>query len=269
MSDKSGRDLEQELRRSLHAAAPHPAPDMADRLLARTAAIEQRRGWGGLAFVPALGAAAVVVVAVVAGIAFGDLLPRTDPPGVGPSSVAVSPTPSPSVAPTPTPSQAPSAAPSAAVFPGGGVCENESLGYTVGYPAGWYANEAIEPQDGLDGVEACQYFAEEPMEIRPNAGLPPTVAIVFSRGDEELPSSGITISSEETTIAGRPATVTESEGTGDGPFFAEGDFSYGYQITLPDGRFLVASTYYANDGDYETHKLTLDQMMETLELIGS
>ena len=271
MSDEFGRDLEQELRRSLHAAASRPTPDMADRLLARTAAIEQRRAWGGLAFVPALGASAVAVVAVVAGIAFGGMLPRTDPPGVGPPSAAVSPSPSPSVAPTPTPSLASSPSPSTTVFPGGNDCENELLGYTVGYPADWFSNEAVEPQDGLDGIEPCQYFGEEPMEIGPNAGLPPTVAISFSRETEAPPpSTGATVVSERSVIVdGQPATARETEQETDAGFSQAGDRSYSYVIELPAGDYLQVSTSSTSNGDYQGHTDVLDQMMETLQLIGS
>ena len=280
MSDESGRDLEQELRRSLHAAAPQPAPDMADRLLARTAAIEQRRAWGGLAFVPALGAAAVVVIAVVAGIAFADLLPRTDPPGVGPPTAPASTLPPPSVTPTPfsepaftptpTPSQTPSPSPSTAAFPGGGDCENESLGYTVGYPADWSANEAVEAQDELDRIEACQYFGEEPMEIGPNAGLPPTVAISFSRvAEAPPPSTGATVLSEQSvTVDGQPATARETEPETDAGFSQAGDRSYSYVIELPAGDYLQVITSSMANGDYEAHTEVLDQMMETLQLIG-
>ena len=273
MSDESVRDLEQELRRSLHAAAPHPASDLADRLLARTAATEQRRGWGGLAFVPALGAAAVVLIAVVAGIAFADLMPRTDPPGVGPATAAVSPSSSPSVDPTPTPSRtpSPSPSPSAVVFPGGSDCENESLGYVVGYPADWFANEAVEAQDGLDGVGACQYFGEEPMELASNAGLPPTVAISFSRVTEAPPpSTGATVLSEQfVTVDGQPATARETEQETDAGFSQAGDRSYSYFIELATGDYLQVSTSSTANGDYQGHTEVLDQMMEALQLIGS
>jgi hypothetical protein len=285
MSDESVRDLEQELRGSLHAAAPHPLPDMTDRLLARTAAIEQRRRWGGLPLVPALGAAAVVVIAVVAGVAIADLLPRTDPPGVGPSTAAVSPSPSPTVTPTPlsepastptpsqTPSPSPSQSPSAAVFPGGSDCENESLGYIVSYPADWYANEAVDPDDpAFDPIAACQYFGEEPMELTPNAGLPPTVAVSFSREAEvPPPSTGATVLSDRAvTVAGQPATVRELEmSDAAAPFFRAGDRVYSYLIELPTGDYLLVSTSSTSNGDYESHTEVLDQMMETLDFIGS
>ncbi|MGH2446342.1 MAG: hypothetical protein ACRDGD_09935 [Candidatus Limnocylindria bacterium] len=268
------RDLERRLSRSLRAEAPVAPLDLADRLLARTAAIDQRRRWTPWSMMmPALAAAAVIVLAVYVGLQLGGFLPRTGEGPFGSTEPSQSPVATESASPDPTgsaaPSPTPSVSPSPEAFPGGQTCESETLGVIVSYPADWFANEAVLPDDpALDPVEGCQYFSDEPMEIAPNAGLPPTVAIIFSRVAEEPPSSGSTISSEDVTVAGRLATVTESEGTGDGPFFAEGDFSYGYRITLADGEFLLASTHYANEGDYETHKQVLDRMMETLVLTG-
>ena len=213
-------------------------------------------------------AAVVIVLAVVVGVQLGGLMPRTGEQPIGSSTPTGTPVVTEPASPSPSSTSTPP--PSAEVFPGGGSCTNEAFGFAVSFPADWFANEAVVPDDeALDPVAACQYFSDEPMEIAPNAGLPPTVAITFSLQEEEQPSSGTIITSEEVTIAGRPATVTESEGTGDGPFFAEGDFSYGYQITLADGQILLAGTYYANEGDYEAHKQVLDLMVETLVLIGS
>ena len=262
--------LERRLTEWCHATAPLPPPGLADRCLGRTAAVEQRRGWGGLGFGPALAAAAVVLIAIVVGLRLGNLLPVAEQPPVGSAPVSASPTPSANPTPSSPPpaSPEPTVTPSPETFPDGNRCRNETLGFEVAYPADWFANEAVEPDvEGLDPVEACRYFSDEPMEIRPNAGLPATVAIVFNLVEEEPPASGNTLSSEEVTVAGRPATVTEIEGTGDGPFFAEGDFSYGYRITLENGQFLLAATHYANEGDYEGHKEVLDRMMETLDLI--
>ncbi|MGH2384935.1 MAG: hypothetical protein ACRDGB_07805 [Candidatus Limnocylindria bacterium] len=217
-------------------------------------------------------AAVVIVLAVVVGLQLGGLMPRTGEQPIGSSTPTGTPIATEPASPSPEGSPSPTStpAPSADVFPGGSTCTNEAFDFAVSYPADWFANEAVVPDDEtLDPVAACRYFSDEPMEIAPNAGLPPTVAITFSLQAEELPPSGTVITSEQVTVAERPATVTESEGTGEGPFFAEGDFSYGYQVTLPDGQILVAATYYANEGDYEAHKQVLDRMMETLVLLGS
>jgi hypothetical protein len=110
------------------------------------------------------------------------------------------------------------------------------------------------------------------MEIRPNAGLPPTVAISFERWTEVPPASEgwEVIARTETTVAGLSAVVIEMEQTSDAgaPFSSPGDRTYGYEIELPDGSVLSAGTGSSATGDYEDHKAVLDQMVETIELTG-
>jgi hypothetical protein len=112
MTDESDlRDFERRIRLTLHAAAPRPAPDLADRLLRRTALVQQRRGLFGLSFAPALTAAAVVVAAVAVGIGLGNMLPRGSNVG-GPSEPTVtSAPPSPTLEAPPSPSDGASTQP--------------------------------------------------------------------------------------------------------------------------------------------------------------
>ncbi|MGH2418585.1 MAG: hypothetical protein ACRDFY_09655 [Candidatus Limnocylindria bacterium] len=267
MSDKADlRDLERRIPAALHAAAPRAAPDLADRLLSRTRVEPQRRGWGGgLALVSALGAAAVVVFAIVIGLGIGNLLPSDRQPGVvDPSTSPATPSASESASPEPSPTP---------TQPAELSCENEALGYRVSYPADWFPNEeVVPPDDGLDPVPACQYFGEAPMEIAPNAGVPPSVAIGFSRQPQAPPpGTGDTVlTAEEVTVAGRPATVRELEASDQAaPFFQAGDRIYQYTVSLASGEFLVVSTDSTRDGDYEAHKAVLDAMMLTLELLDA
>lgn len=268
MSDQADlRDLERRIPAALHAAAPRATPDLADRLLSRTRVEPQRRGWGGgLALLSAFGAAAVVVAAVVIGLGLGNLLPPDRQPGVvEPSTVPATPSASESASPEPSPSPSPTQ-------PEELSCENPALGYRVTYPADWFANEEVAPADsGLDPVPACQYFAEAPMEITPNAGVPQSVAIGFSRQPQAAPpGTGDTVlTTEEVTVAGRPATVREVEaGEQAAPFYQAGDRIYQYLVSLPSGESLVVSTdSKPRDGDYEAHKAVLDEMMLTLELL--
>ena len=260
-------DIERRLADALHAAAPVAPAGLADRLLDRTAATDQRRGW----FAPrnlasSLAIAAVVTLAVVAGLQVGGLLPSVGGPPIGTQGPSASASAVPSTAPTTAPSETPE--PSAA----SPKCENATLGYAVSTPAGWFGNEAVTPADpALDPIPACQYFGEQPFEVSPNAGLPSTVAISFSRqADAPPPSDGaIVLSAEEATVAGRPATVRETEGTGDDSFFGAGDRAYEYLVSLPNGDVLWVLTTADADGDYEEHKRVLDQMMESLELIDA
>jgi hypothetical protein len=273
--EQNAADLERRIALSLHAAAPRPDAGLADRLLRRTAVVGQRRGWTGLRFAPALAAAAVVVIAIVAGLALGTLLPRNDR-AVGPSpSEAASPTPS--AQPT-TPSPSPSAEPSAseAALADGNVCENAEIGYSVRYPADWWANERIVPEaPELTPIDACVAFAEAPIEIVPNSELPPDVAI--SAGITEPPAGNLSqpielISADEIEVAGRPTTVSEIRWTEDAVFFRAGDRVYEYRIQLPSGQILLFSTRtndVIDDAAYERHKAVVDAMMDTLELTGS
>jgi hypothetical protein len=262
-------DLERRLADALHAAAPVAPAGLADRLLDRTAATDQRRGW----FAPrnlasSLAMAAVVILAVVAGLQVGGLLPSVGDPPIGTEAPSASTSASavPSTAPTTMPS--PTSEPSAE----SPKCENATLGYAVSTPPGWFGNEAVTPDDtALDPIPACQYFGEQPFEVSPNTGLPPTVAISFSRqADAPPPSDGaIVLSTEEVTVAGRAATVRETEETVDGPFSRAGDRAYEYLVSLPNGDVLWVLTSTDADGDYEEHKPVLDLMMESLELIDA
>ena len=274
-NDTRSDDFERRLTSSLHGAAPVPAPDVTERLLRTTASVEQRRSWfASHHLFSALAAAAVLVMAVIVGLQVGSLLPPTGgPPAGSPSADVV-----PSTVPTPASTEPsattapPSASPSAQVAPDAERCENAELGYSVGYPADWFTNEAVVTDDpALDPIESCRYFAEEPIEVVPNAGLPPTVAISFSRQPTAPPpSDGATVlSSEQVTVAGRPATVRETEGTAESPFFGAGDRAYEYLIELPAGDVLQVSTTTDADGDYEEHKDVLDRMMQALELSAS
>jgi hypothetical protein len=260
-------EFERGLADALHAAAPVAPAGLADRLLDRTAAVEQRRGWSAPRnFVSSLAIAAVVTLAVVVGLQVGGLLPSVGGPPIGTEGPSASASAVPSAAPTPMPSPTPE--PSAE----SPKCENATLGYSVSTPPGWFGNEAVTPDDPeLDPIPACQYFGEQPFEVSPNAGLPPTVAISFSRqADAPPPSDGaIVLSTDEATVAGRPATVRETEGTVENPLFGAGDRAYEYLVSLPDRDVLLVSTTTVADGDYEEHKRVLDLMMESLDLIDA
>jgi hypothetical protein len=273
MTDESDlRDFERRIWLTLHAAAPRPAPDLADRLLRRTAVVQQRRGFG-LSFAPALAAAVVVVAAVAVGIGLGNMLPRGSNEG-GPSEPTMTsapPSPTLEAPPSPSPTEAvPSPSASVGPFPGGAAsCENESIGFVVSYPADWWANERVDSGDPpLTPIEACQYFAEEPVELVQNAGLPP--GIVINAGLEEQPLGNPeqpieVLSSRVVEVAGRPATVEEIERTGDTVFQRAGDRSYAYRISLASGETLLFGTLNQRPSEhYDSRKLVLDRMMETL-----
>lgn len=266
-------DLERRLSSSLHAAAPHPAPDLADRLLRRTAAAPQRRRWSGIVLASVLAGAAAVVLAVVIGLQLGGLLPRGVDVGGDPSASASAPSPSASAAPE---SDAATVRPSPSDdgFPNGLTCSNEELGFGVAYPAGWWANEAVVPEDpALTPIAACRYFAEEPVDLQPNAGLPRGIAIIVDAAQGppgEEPASVEVVDRRETEVDGRPAIVQELRWTEDTAFQRAGDRRYAYRISLPDGEAIEFSTDTSISGadadTYAAHRDVLDRMMETLDL---
>ncbi|MDQ4035806.1 MAG: hypothetical protein M3153_07730 [Chloroflexota bacterium] len=278
-ADRDLRDLELRLSRALEAAAPPSDSRLAERLLSRTAEVSQRRRSSLFSFVrPVLAIAAVVTLAVAAGFGlsrlpgnFGSGPALTDSP-----TAAVSPSETPSISASAPPSPAPQASLPAPNPSGGALadrqrCTNEALGFAVSYPANWFTNDEVEQEFG-DPIPACKYFSSQAMDIAPNAGLPPTVAISFERW-ADVPPTGEgwkVIGRTETTVAGLLAVVTEREQTSDAgaPFSARGDRSYAYEVELPDGSVLTAGTGLSSDGDYDGHKAVLDQMMETLELTG-
>jgi hypothetical protein len=270
--DRELHDLERRLSQALEAAAPRPDPRLAERLLSRTAGVSQRRSSTLFSFLPpALATAAVVAIAVAAGFGLSQL-PRdigSEPDATGSPTTVVSPSETPSSS-TPEAS-APAPSPSTGALPDGQRCTNEVLGFAVSYPADWFTNDEVEAEFS-DPIPACKYFSSQAMEIRPNAELPPTVAINFERWTEVPPASDgwEVIARTETTVAGLSAVVTEMEQTSDvgAPFSSPGDRSYGYEIELPDGSVLSAGTGSTSTGDYEVHKDVLDQMVETIELTG-
>lgn len=249
---KTTRDLERRLPQALDAMAPPPPPGLADRVLRLTGGAPQHRSWIGAIAVPALSVAAVVVVAVVIGLQLGSL--ARDPSssvGIGPSGSGVA---------------TPSASASPPAVTGMTACANPADGYAVSYPSEWYANPAVAAPTGLDPIAPCRFFAEEAFELRPNAGVPGTVAITFQVVPDVRPPNGSLVGDEvRTTVGGRDATVREIE-TGDGAFMPAGTLVYEYFVALDGGGFLLVSTDSARDGDYAAHKLVIARMMETLQL---
>lgn len=166
-----------------------------------------------------------------------------------------------------------SAAESSAADPLGEAqsCTNEAIGFTVDYPEGWWANERIEPDfAGGTPIEACTYFAPQPVELAPNAGLPSGIAVWFDV-ETQFQTTGETLSEEEETVDGREALVVETEATREGGFTPEGTLTYVYVVDMADGRQLLAqtTTLYIDQDEYEDAKQILDAMMETLEFVES
>ena len=253
-------DLEGRLRPWLQAVAPPASNDFTNRVLQRSAAMPQRGNWTLRFALPALAAAGVAAAAVVVGLQLGQIGPIQ----VGPFGSSSSATATPSLTessplPTPTPTE------SIAEFY---RCENSVEGYAVEVPQDWFANPKVIAPEGGDDTPACRYFAPAEFEVRPNSGVPPSVAISFQLVDAIGPPSGTEMSSSETRVDGHDALVRESEvKEGGGPFLPDGTHVYEYYVSLDDGGYLYISTDSSRDGQYQDHKGVMDQMMATLEIL--
>lgn len=188
------------------------------------------------------------------------------------SAATASPTPDPTPSPSAAGPSAPARASASAASSEGPLgdaesCDNEAIGFSVDYPEGWWANEDVEPDfAGGTPIPACTYFGPEPVELRPNAGLPQGIAIWFDV-ETQFEFTGDTLSEEETTVDGRSAVAMETEATGAGGFTPEGTRTYAYVVALADGRQLLAqtTTVYIDEETYADAKPILDAMMESLE----
>ena len=146
-------------------------------------------------------------------------------------------------------------------------CTNDETGFRVDYPEEWWANERIEPPtpDGTP-ISACMYFAPEPVELVPNSGLPPGIAVWFDH-ETQFEITGEELAREELEVDGRRALLVETEATGGSGFEPDGTRTYRYIIDMGDGsEVLVAtSTLFIGDSEYEEAKPILDAMIETLD----
>jgi hypothetical protein len=252
-------DLERRLRPWLQTVAPPPSNDFTNQVLQRSAAMPQRGNWTMRFAMPALAAAAVAGAAVVVGLQLGQIGPIQIGPSSSSSATA---TPSPTESTSPQPTATPTA--SVANFY---RCENSLEGYAVQVPQDWFANPEVRAPEGGDDIPACRYFAPAEFEVRPNSGIPQTVAISFQLVDAIGPSEGTELSSSETTIDGQDALVREVEITEGEPFLPAGTRVYAVYVSLDDGGYLRFSTDSSQDGDYEEHKAVMDQMTATLEIL--
>lgn len=172
---------------------------------------------------------------------------------------------------TPSATVSPSNSSDGTGFEGGAECENPELGYEVEYPADWWANERIDPDDddpGFTPIVACTYFAPDPVELQPNAGLPSGIAIQFGLAEKEPIVSGEILDEESVRVDGFDAVRRVEQPEPSPGFTPEGSLIYRYVIELEDGTYLVASTdnILQDDAAYEESRRILDAMMEELDV---
>lgn len=217
----------------------------------------------------ALGMAAVVLAfAVIFGQGMGQPVGSMPPSTFEPLG-----TPSPSAGasaagPT-TPASLPSSTPGfgASVFEDPDDCADDTVGYRVAFPDTWWWNEAFESDYGPR--HACRYFAPAPFDVSTISREQPIPEGVAIHVDMIPPAGGLgqlgeVVSSEAVTVGGRSAT-REEQAYAPGGFLLPDERVYRYVINLPQDRRLVFSTD-NQVGDYAENRLTLDRMMETLEV---
>ena len=136
-------------------------------------------------------------------------------------------------------------------------------GYSVSYPSGWQTNSG-------DVVPLCSAFDPDPFEIPRDSEMPFEIAVTLDVDAVAFETTAgpsrweNVLSSERTTIAGRPAIRVEAESTGEG-LADRGMRSLRYVVDLGGGKSLIATTW-ATGTSYERDKEILARMMQTLSL---
>ncbi|MGF1496529.1 MAG: S-layer homology domain-containing protein [Elainellaceae cyanobacterium] len=142
------------------------------------------------------------------------------------------------------------------------TCTNETIGYTIGYPAGWQTNPG-------QVIESCRVF--DPQSITLPEQAESTDEAIHLRVDnvafDRVTQGNISareLSRQTIEVDGYQAIATENESTGRG-LLPEGMRFYQYAINLEGDRTFIATTYDVSDNQYERNKRVLDQMISSLD----
>lgn len=148
------------------------------------------------------------------------------------------------------------------------TCENPDGGYTVSYPAEWWANERVEAEDPVTDIPACAYFAPQPVELEPGTDDLSGVAVRIEVREGNTAPSGEVISSADVTVDGRDAVAREVEVPPQPGFVPEDSVAYEYVVELEGDRSLVAAAdnIQVDDATYQDARPVLDRMMGTMEI---
>lgn len=143
----------------------------------------------------------------------------------------------------------------------------------LAYPDAWYSNAAVPNpfNPAGEGFPACRLFAPTDFVVVYGTEIPSDVAIWINVDElaegtdwnyEPLQGNRI-LTDSETEVAGQPGRVQEIEATERSIALRPGDRYTMYVVELSGNRYLVAQTY--SQQDYDTSRLILEQMMETVE----
>lgn len=140
----------------------------------------------------------------------------------------------------------------------------EASNYRISYPADWSTNDPAR-------VGPCRFFHPEPfvvpvateaLELAVSVGVE---AIAYDQAQDSLgPPAARVRSTEDVTVAGRPAVRALVEATGEA-LLPEGVLSYQYFVDLGDETMVATTMDISAAGTFESNRDVLDEMMATVE----
>jgi hypothetical protein len=192
--------------------------------------------------------AAVLVIAVALGLAFGSWVPRIGTATTSPEASGLSGAPSPIETSIPSPVREAEGD----LVKGPYGCGDGAGGFIVWIPDGWYANAAH------DGIPACRLVSTEPFEVRSLDNAPAVpIRLTVETGDFAI--TGNVLERSELTIADLPALrlVINAESGRRLVYIVGLDGSLPFEGN--PGRFVFATTLYGNPS-FERDSAALDEM---------
>ena len=159
------------------------------------------------------------------------------------------------------------------------ACANALLGYSIGYPGGWYTTDRVKLPNGRfvrKPLVSCNFFNPAPFQIWWGTE-PPTTALVVESERQGLQGTVLSrsdprylavLSRKDTTVAGMPAVQLEVSQVGEG-YYPKGTLEYMYVVGLDPGHTLVVSTMFfpGSRVDYPAYKAIVDQAVQTVTLL--
>lgn len=141
-------------------------------------------------------------------------------------------------------------------------CTDDDDRYSVAYPEDWVTHPRFE----------CRLFNREPFEVEENTELPLTDLVVdptevaFEEVVDGFSENARVVSSESVEVGEYPATVLETEASGDG-LYPEGTRTYAYVLDRAGQGFIVRTTVPPDEGDFVENTQIVDDAVRTLRFL--
>jgi hypothetical protein len=151
-------------------------------------------------------------------------------------------------------------------------CENQALGYSIGYPGDWHTTDILAGEQ--DPSYACRWFSPQPFDpqegnvVSEGWGYPLEVGIGGALEQEVAealdPEVAGTVVEEELVVDGHRAVRLEYETLVD--LIADTGLHYQYVIELdPETTLIVHTTETRGiEGDYNVNKDVVDEAVDTI-----